>query len=450
MANSTNTKPTLSFFELTSCKGCEQQVLNANLALLDIFKQVEIAYWPALSSKEVPNELDIAIVEGAISTPEQEEFVKTLRENTKYIIALGACACGLGDGKNETYKAVSDIVEVDHYVRCCPVDTRNFIDILQSAIGGRNTFISTATLCGECKSNEKGCFFGRGKLCDGLLTRCGCDAKCTNLNVPCRGCAGISPVANEKTAEAVAVKSSMQDFQAFRYVCSIERFLNKNLDGLKGNDAAFVASRFDGKNSEECMLYALETFEKEDNVQVNAHDANLRECLRLASRAQNHVTQLIFTDLRQIKGYVDLPEFYTAEPEFVEKALKLRLAMSNILTVIGGRAVHPITCVQGGFSIKVSEAQLENLIHDLKASDDFAKSLIDVFSHVWEKSTLGSDPSALNRVLANWDNLTDEARFGAAKASLRPPETDTRKTSIACAIEVVDAIERIKSLLIEN
>ena len=448
MANPTNTKPTLGFFELTSCKGCEQQVLNANLALLDIFKQVKIAYWPALSSKEVPSKLDIAIVEGAISSPEQEEFVKTLRENAKCIIALGACACGLDDGKNETFKAVHDVVKVDHYVRCCPIDTRNFIDVLQSAIGGRNTFISTATLCGECKSNEKGCFFGRGKLCDGLLTVCGCDAKCTNFNVPCRGCAGISPVANEKTAEVVAKESSKQDFQAFRNVCSIERFLNKNLDGLKDDDAAFVASRFDGKNSEECMLCALETFEKEDDVQVNAHDANLRECLRLASRAQNHVTQMIFTDLRQIKGYADLPEFYTAEPEFVEKALKLRLAMTNILTVIGGRAVHAITCVKGGFSIKVDDAQLENLIHDLNSSEEFAKSLIDVFSHVWKNSILGSDPSPLNRVLTDWDNLTDEARFGAAKASLRPPETDTRKTCIACAIEVVDALERIKELLL--
>ena len=440
-------KPTLGFFELTSCKGCEQQVLNANLALLDVFKQVEIAYWPALSSNDVPSELDIAIVEGAVATREQEEFVKSLRDNAKCIIALGACACGLGDGKNETYKAVSDIVEVDHFVRCCPVDTRNFIDVLQSAIGGRNTFISTATLCGECKSNEKGCFFGRGKLCDGLLTRCGCDAACTKYNVPCRGCSGISPVANVETAQEVAKTSSKEDFQAFRYVCSIERFLNKDLEGLKGDEAAFVASRFDGENSEECMLCALEAFEKEDDVQLSARDANLREVLRLASRAQNHVTKLIFSDLRKIKGYVDLPEFYAAEPEFIEKALKLRLAMTNILTVIGGRAVHPITCVEGGFSIEVSEAQLENLLHDLKASEEFAKSLIDVFAHVWEKSTMGGDTSALDRVLSNWDNLTDEARFGAAKASLRPPETDVRKTCIARAIEVVDAIERIKGLL---
>ena len=446
MQRAANTKPTLGFFELASCKGCEQQVLNANLALLDIFKQVEVVYWPSISSKQVPSELDIAVVEGAISTPEQEDFIKALRENAKCIIALGACACGLGESESEKFKSLTDVVEVDHFVRCCPVDTKNFINVLQTAIGGRNTFISTSTLCGECKSNEKGCFFGRGKLCAGLISRCGCDALCTRNNVPCRGCSGVSPVANVETAQNVAKNSSDDDFMNFKNSCSIERFLDKNLEGLSGDDAAFVASRFDGQNSQECMLCALETSEKDANISLERRDVNLREALRLAARAQNHATKLIFADLCQIKGYVDLPEFSEKEPEFVKQALKLRSAMTNILTTIGGRAVHPITCVQGGFSVSVNEAQLENLVHDLKKSEGFAKSLIDIFAHVWEKSTLADDASALKRVLSDWDNLTDEARFGAAKASLRPPETDARKTCIACAIEVVDAIERMMLL----
>ena len=250
-----------------------------------------------------------------------------------------------------------------------------------------------------------------------------------------------------ETAKKVAEDSSEENFCEFRSVCSIERFLNKDLGTLRGNDAAFVASRFDGQNSQECMLCALETFESEENVQVSTQDANLREALRLASRAQNHVTKLIFCDLRQIKGYVDLPEFHESESLFIEQALKLRAAFTSVLVTIGGRAVHPITCVQGGFSVDVSEAQLENLLHNLQTSKGFAVGLIDVFAQVWEKSTLGADPSPLTRVLDGWDDLTDEARFGAAKASLRPPETDVRKTCIACAIEVVDSLERIKALL---
>lgn len=450
MAEVACTLPTLGFFELTSCKGCEQQVLNANMGLLDIFKQVDVVYWPALSSNEVPPKLDIAIVEGAISTPEQEEFVVSLRENANCIIALGACACGLGEGESKKFKPLTDVIEVDHFIRCCPVGTKNFIDVLQTAIRGRNTFLSTATLCGECKSNEKGCFFGRGKMCCGLVSRCGCDALCTKLNVPCRGCSGTSPVANLKTAELVAKESTDGDFSKFRDVCSAERFLSKNLEGLRGEDAAFVASRFDGLNSQECMLCALETSEKEEDVVLSERDASLREALRLAARAKNHVTELIFNDLRQIKGYVDFKEFCLSEGEFTNSSLKLRTALTNVLTVIGGRAVHPVTCVRGGFSIAVNEAQLDNLVHDLNESREFAVSLIDVFAKVWKKSSLGKDPSALNRVLKGWDNLTDVARFGAAKASLRPPESDDRKTCIACAIEVVDAIERIEELLKEK
>ena len=176
------TKPTLGFFELASCHGCEQQVFNADLKLLDIFNQVDIAYWPKMTLKNVPPELDISVVEGAIETPEQEDFIKELRECSKTIIALGACACGLNnipEGAEPKYKSVADVVKVDFFVRCCPIDTNNFINVLQKAIGGRNTFESTAALCGECKSNEKSCFFSNGKLCAGLVSICGCDALCT-------------------------------------------------------------------------------------------------------------------------------------------------------------------------------------------------------------------------------------------------------------------------------
>ena len=75
---------------------------------------------------------------------------------------------------------------------------------------------------------------------------------------------------------------------------------------------------------------------------------------------------------------------------------------------------------------------------------DFAVSLIDVCSSNWEKSIPGEQGSTvLKRVLENWDDLTDMARFGAAKAGLRPPETDARKECVARAVEIVDSLQRI-------
>ena len=228
----------------------------------------------------------------------------------------------------------------------------------------------------------------------------------------------------------------------------MDRLLNKDLEGLEGEDAVFVASRFDGANSQQCSLCAIEALESSENVQPDERTTALRECLVLASRAQNHITSLFLEDLRKIDGYAGVQEFAENENGLLVKALELRHVLTEILEEIGGRAVHPITCEVGGFSVNVPNAVLCELKNKLDDQTESAISLIDLFASVWEQSTLGeADTTSLTRVLENWDDLTDEARFGAAKAGLRPPETDVRKECVARAIEVVDAINRIDERL---
>ena len=444
-------KPTLGFFELESCLGCEQQILNADEKLFDIFNQVDVVYWPKFSDKKAPGSVDIAVVEGAVKTPEQEEFVKRLRESSKVIVAIGACACGLNKdvlGECVNYHPLTDFIDVDYYCRCCPIDTNDFINVLQKAIGGRNTFESSSCLCGECKSNEKGCFYGQGKLCAGLVSLCGCDGLCTRLNKQCRGCSGISRHACLETAfynaEKILDVDGHDSFVGFLDVCSTDCFLEKNVEGLSGDDALFIETRFDGQTSQERALNSAAEFEKKNNLAIDSRDLILREILRLAERAHNDITSLVLSDFRQIKGYVDFYEFAEDDFDFLKDCLELRDVFTTILTEISGRAVHPITVEIGGFSKNVPDETLKHLSGKINSELDFAISLIDVCSSNWEQSSLGEDSTpALKRVLENWDDLTDKARFGAAKAGLRPPETDSRKECVARAVEVVDSMQRI-------
>jgi coenzyme F420-reducing hydrogenase gamma subunit len=61
------------------------------------------------------------------------------------------------------------------------------------------------TMCASCKINETVCFYDRGVVCLGLVTRAGCGARCPSLNRPCTGCRGVAPDANLESARAIIV-----------------------------------------------------------------------------------------------------------------------------------------------------------------------------------------------------------------------------------------------------
>ena len=211
---------------LASCFGCQLQITNAEPHLMEILGQIDLRYWQLVASEDMPDEYDVAIIEGAVTTRESEEIVRAVREKAAHVMAIGACATtagvtgmaapGLESRVSEVYGAglpessgeavrprpVSAVIEVDSEVLCCPIDPMDFVAALQRALFGSNRTVETRTLCSDCKRNETECFFADGTLCLGLVTRAGCGARCVNLGRPCNGCAGLSPDANVGAARA--------------------------------------------------------------------------------------------------------------------------------------------------------------------------------------------------------------------------------------------------------
>lgn len=208
---------------LASCFGCQLQITNVEEHLLDVLGQIDLRYWQLTSSEPMPEAFDVAVIEGAVTTEEAEETVRQLRERAGAVIAIGACAttagipgmaaAGFSKRPGQVYdlvpeacgdmvapQPVGSVIDVDFEVRTCPVDSLDFIDVLQRALYGSNKAVPTRTMCGDCKRNETSCFFGKQQLCLGLVTRAGCGARCVNLGRPCNGCRGLSPDANLPSA----------------------------------------------------------------------------------------------------------------------------------------------------------------------------------------------------------------------------------------------------------
>lgn len=77
---------------LDGCSGCHMSLLDMDERLLALADKIEIVYSPLVDVKEFPENVDVALVEGAISTPEDLEMIHKIRQRSKILVAFGDCA----------------------------------------------------------------------------------------------------------------------------------------------------------------------------------------------------------------------------------------------------------------------------------------------------------------------------------------------------------------------
>ena len=77
---------------LDGCSGCHMSFLDMDERLIALMEKVELVYSPLVDAKEFPENVDITLVEGAVSSEEDLHKIKLVREHTKTLVSLGDCA----------------------------------------------------------------------------------------------------------------------------------------------------------------------------------------------------------------------------------------------------------------------------------------------------------------------------------------------------------------------
>ncbi len=204
----------LAAFKFSSCDGCQLQVLNLEDALLDLADVVEIAFFLEARRRELPPPYDIGLVEGSVSTPEEEERIRQIRRDCRMLVTIGACATsgGIQALRNwadveefarcvyprpdylstlDTCTPIAAHVFVDFELRGCPINPDHLVELVSALLAGRKPNISTHSVCIECKRLGLPCVLvGQGKPCLGPVTQVGCGALCPANNRACYGCFG--------------------------------------------------------------------------------------------------------------------------------------------------------------------------------------------------------------------------------------------------------------------
>jgi len=169
---------------LDGCSGCHMSFLDMDERLIELSQYLDIVYSPYVDAKEIPNEVDLFIVEGAISSDHDLKIIKTIRKNSKRILALGDCAitgnisalknlfgtdavlekgyfelASINETKEYPNKIVpklldkviplNEAIKVDLFLPGCPTPANAIYEVLKAIIENRSFDISTLTRFGK-------------------------------------------------------------------------------------------------------------------------------------------------------------------------------------------------------------------------------------------------------------------------------------------------------------
>lgn len=85
-------KKKLATVWLDGCSGCHMSFLDMDERLLELAAKVDLVYSPLVDAKDFPSDVDITLVEGAVSTEDDLHKIRLIRERTKILLSLGDCA----------------------------------------------------------------------------------------------------------------------------------------------------------------------------------------------------------------------------------------------------------------------------------------------------------------------------------------------------------------------
>ncbi len=209
-----HSRPQIAVHKFSSCDGCQLAFLNAGQQLLALSDMLDIVHFVEAGPINPQQAVDIAFVEGSISTDEEAERIKTVRENSQILVTIGACATsgGLQALRNihdiaewtnsiyaqpefiETLATVTPItkhVRVDFEIWGCPINSDQILSSVRALLFGVMPYQEQDKVCLECKRLHNTCIMiTKGLPCMGAVTRTGCGAICPSIGRDCYACYG--------------------------------------------------------------------------------------------------------------------------------------------------------------------------------------------------------------------------------------------------------------------
>jgi len=154
------------------------------------------------------------------------------------------------------------------------------------------------------------------------------------------------------------------------------RFFEAMLVGRKYDKPSHITSRICGICSVAHTLASIKATEAAFDIKPSEQTIKLRKLIMHHECVQSNVLHVYYLAAPDFFGVGSVFPLIKTHPEVVNIALRAKMMANEMVRIIGGRAVHPIRTVVGGFTKLPTMEEMVKMKEMLKASyPDFEKSL---------------------------------------------------------------------------
>lgn len=159
-----------------------------------------------------------------------------------------------------------------------------------------------------------------------------------------------------------------------------DRFVEKILFGRKYYEAPIITSRICGLCPTIHNVTSTRAIESACAITPSKQTVELRKLMLSGQTIQSHALHLHLLVLPDFVGASSSFELQQTHPDLFASAIKLKQFADLVIAKIGGRAVHPVSSVPGGFKGKPTIADLKEIKAKISEAKEIAKKTIALFN----------------------------------------------------------------------
>jgi sulfhydrogenase subunit alpha len=282
------------------------------------------------------------------------------------------------------------------------------------------------------------------------------------------------------------------------------RFFEGFLVGRRYDEVGDIVSRICGICPVSHMTTAIQAVEKATGIEVSEQTKILRKLLCISQIVSSHLIHLYMLAMPDYYGYGGVVEMQNKFGGKIDRLMKMKDVMNKLTGLIGGRALHPVAHLPGGFtavpgrndldlvlgrlkdirrlaaevvkdisSFKVPDFNSESEYVALDMDEEYAMNVgkvistkglmisVDDYSCCFEESEVpyafakrsliaGRSSimvGALARLNNKFDKLQDKTKKLAQDIGFTIPDYNPFHNNLAQSLEIVDGIERCINLI---